>query len=102
MDAMNPSVAITPSDSSATPARNPGPSWGYRFLRACDRYLPEILFRPARALGTWVALAFMGRLDAPLGRGLLLGLEFKYTATVFGEAEVGIYGFSAFFKCILG
>ncbi|MEZ0215621.1 MAG: hypothetical protein ACAH89_00630 [Rariglobus sp.] len=58
---MNPSVAITPSDSSATPARNPGPSWGYRFLRACDRYLPEILFRPARALGTWVALAFMGQ-----------------------------------------
>jgi predicted LPLAT superfamily acyltransferase len=50
--------------SSAAPdaprtARNPGPSWGYRFLRLCDRVLPEFVFRPARALGTWVALAAM-------------------------------------------
>jgi predicted LPLAT superfamily acyltransferase len=40
-------------------ARNPGPSWGYRFLRACDRVVPEFVFRPLRAFGTWVALANM-------------------------------------------
>jgi predicted LPLAT superfamily acyltransferase len=45
--------------ASATPARNPGPSWGYRFLRLADRCVPECIFRPARALGTWVALANM-------------------------------------------
>ena len=39
--------------------RNPGPSWGYRFLHACDRLLPEAVFRPLRALGTWVAVAAM-------------------------------------------
>lgn len=57
---MNPSAAITRPDSSTPPARNPGPSWGYRFLSACDRHLPEVLFRPGRAIGTWVALVFMG------------------------------------------
>jgi predicted LPLAT superfamily acyltransferase len=60
MDAMTPSSVITRSDSSTPLARNPGPSWGYRFLRTCDHCLPEIIFRPARALGTWVALVFMG------------------------------------------
>ena len=39
--------------------RNPGPDWGYGFLLACDRVLPEGLFRPLRAAGTMVALAFM-------------------------------------------
>ncbi len=39
--------------------RNPGPEWGYGFLLACDRLLPEGLFRPLRAIGTMVALAFM-------------------------------------------
>lgn len=39
--------------------RNPGPSWGFRFLCACDRVLPEFVFRPLRWLGTWVALANM-------------------------------------------
>src|SRR5262245_12406663 len=42
-------------------SRNPGPSWGYRFLCACDAVLPEFLFRPMRQLGTWVALANMPR-----------------------------------------
>src|ERR1700677_1927872 len=48
---------------SATPRepRNPGPSWGYRFLRIADRVLPEPVFRPLRAAGTWVALAAMPR-----------------------------------------
>ena len=39
--------------------RNPGPSWGYRFLRGCDHLVPELLFKPARAVGTAVAMAFM-------------------------------------------
>ncbi|MEY2880623.1 MAG: hypothetical protein RLZZ15_3003, partial [Verrucomicrobiota bacterium] len=43
---------------SPTP-RNPGPSWGYRFLRTADRVLPEPLYRPLRAAGTAVALAGM-------------------------------------------
>lgn len=50
------------SETAATlrpPARNPGPSWGYRFLRLCDRVVPECVFRPARAAGTWIALANM-------------------------------------------
>jgi predicted LPLAT superfamily acyltransferase len=38
---------------------NPGPRWGYRFLCACDRVLPEGIFRPVRALGTWIAAAAM-------------------------------------------
>jgi predicted LPLAT superfamily acyltransferase len=40
-------------------ARNPGPSWGYRFLCAADRVLPEFIFRPMRQVGTWIALANM-------------------------------------------
>jgi predicted LPLAT superfamily acyltransferase len=39
--------------------RNPGPSWGFRFLRLCDRVLPEALFRPLRSAGTWVAVLAM-------------------------------------------
>jgi predicted LPLAT superfamily acyltransferase len=41
--------------------RNPGPSWGYQFLRGCDAVLPEFIFRPLRQLGTWVALCGMPR-----------------------------------------
>jgi predicted LPLAT superfamily acyltransferase len=44
---------------SIPPPRNPGPSWGYAFLCACDAILPELLFRPLRWIGTWVALANM-------------------------------------------
>ena len=50
---------IASAPASPRTARNPGPSWGYRFLRLCDRVVPECLFRPARALGTWIALANM-------------------------------------------
>ncbi|HEY1847899.1 MAG TPA: hypothetical protein VGG37_01775 [Opitutaceae bacterium] len=39
--------------------KNPGPSWGFRFLRLCDRALPEVLFRPLRSAGTWCAVAAM-------------------------------------------
>lgn len=52
-------MSATASPATARPARNPGPSWGYRFLRLADRCVPERLFRPARAFGTWVALANM-------------------------------------------
>ena len=40
-------------------ARNPGPSWGYRFLVACDRVIPEPLFRPLRMIGTACAMLGM-------------------------------------------
>lgn len=48
----------TAAPAPAAP-RNPGPSWGYQFLRLLDRVVPEGIYRPLRALGTWVALAFM-------------------------------------------
>lgn len=42
-----------------TRRRNPGPSWGYRFLRAADRIAPECLYKPVRGIGTLIAMAFM-------------------------------------------
>lgn len=62
---------------AAETARNPGPSWGYQVLRGVDRILPEPVFRPLRAAGTWVAVALMPRqrrhsrayLEVVLGRG---------------------------------
>jgi predicted LPLAT superfamily acyltransferase len=45
--------------ATTPPARNPGPSWGYRFLCGCDAVLPEWIFRPLRRLGTAIALAHM-------------------------------------------
>lgn len=39
--------------------RNPGPSWGYRFLNALDTILPEWIFRPMRKMGTWASLPLM-------------------------------------------
>ena len=39
--------------------RNPGPSWGYGFLRNAARVIPEAVFRPMRAAGTWVAVGVM-------------------------------------------
>jgi predicted LPLAT superfamily acyltransferase len=50
-------MALKPGRGDAP--RNPGPSWGYRFLGAADRVLPEALFRPLRAAGTWVAVLAM-------------------------------------------
>jgi predicted LPLAT superfamily acyltransferase len=44
---------------SAVLRRNPGPSWGYGFLRAADFVLPECIFRPLRGLGTLIAAAAM-------------------------------------------
>lgn len=45
--------------ATSTQPRNPGPGWGWRFLRGCDAVLPEFVFRLLRWLGTWVALAAM-------------------------------------------
>lgn len=47
--------------TTAPAVRNPGPSWGYRFLCACDATLPEFVFRPLRWMGTWVAMLNMPR-----------------------------------------
>jgi predicted LPLAT superfamily acyltransferase len=40
-------------------ARNPGPGWGYQFLRITDKIVPEVIFRPLRAIGTAIAVAGM-------------------------------------------
>lgn len=52
-------MALKPASDG--PPRNPGPSWGYQFLRLADRVLPEPLFRGLRAAGTWVAVCAMPR-----------------------------------------
>ena len=46
-------------NSPAHAPRNPGPSWGYQFLRIADRVLPEFLFRPLRGVGTAIAMVGM-------------------------------------------
>lgn len=46
--------------SSPPPAlRNPGPDWGYDFLRAADRVLPAFILNPLLALGAAVAVLAM-------------------------------------------
>jgi predicted LPLAT superfamily acyltransferase len=52
-------TAPATNDRTAGALRNPGPSWGFQFLRVSDRVLPEVLYRPLRALGTAVAMAGM-------------------------------------------
>ena len=39
--------------------RNPGPTWGYRFLLWAERWWPGWFFRPVLMAGTWVGLATM-------------------------------------------
>lgn len=51
--------APNPASAPGRTARNPGPSWGYQFLRWCDWVLPEAIFRPLRGLGTAIAMAGM-------------------------------------------
>jgi predicted LPLAT superfamily acyltransferase len=46
---------------AADAPRNPGPSWGFRFIRTLDRFLPEALFRPVRSAGTWIAVLALPR-----------------------------------------
>lgn len=52
-------AAVIASPAPADAPRNPGPSWGYRFLRLVDRLLPEAIYRPLRAAGTAIALVAM-------------------------------------------
>jgi len=55
-------MVVTPPSTNAhaaAPLRNPGPSWGFQFLRISDRVLPEVVYRPIRALGTAIAMAGM-------------------------------------------
>jgi len=52
-------TATVTAENQARPARNPGPSWGYGFLRIADRIVPESIYRPARAFGTWIAMLGM-------------------------------------------
>ena len=67
-------------------ARNPGPFWGYRFLRGCNRWVPEFIFKPLRALGTAVAVVFMPAqrrhsreyLSALTGRPVSLAQVFRH------------------------
>lgn len=50
------STTAPATSASGTPARNPGPGWGMKFLRLADRVLPEAVYRPLRYLGTGVAV----------------------------------------------
>ncbi len=54
-----PVLTASASPSSARPPRNPGPSWGFTFLRFADRVLPESVYRPLRAAGSGVAMGLM-------------------------------------------
>ena len=54
-----PAAANAAATDHAPRTRNPGPSWGYGFLRLADRIVPEFLYRPARAFGTWIAFLNM-------------------------------------------
>lgn len=53
----NPAEPVSPA--AKPEARNPGPSWGYRFISALDTLLPEWIFQPMRRMGTWAALPVM-------------------------------------------
>lgn len=48
---------VTPPIVMERRRRNAGPSWGCRFLKSADHVIPELVYRPLRALGTWVAVA---------------------------------------------
>jgi predicted LPLAT superfamily acyltransferase len=39
--------------------RNPGPDWGYAFLRRADRWLPSIIFEPGLRVGAGIAAVVM-------------------------------------------
>ena len=74
-------------------ARNPGPSWGYRFLRVADKVAPEWLYKPLRGIGTAIAMAGMpaqrahsrAYLEIVLGRRVKLWEVFRHFFT-FEEA----------------
>jgi len=49
---------LTP-DRPAAPPRNPGPSWGFTFLRRADAILPRPIFDLLLGAGVWIAVAAM-------------------------------------------
>jgi predicted LPLAT superfamily acyltransferase len=53
-------MALNPAPPAAPP-RNPGPSWGFAFLRRADALLPRPVFDLLLGAGTWVAVAVMPR-----------------------------------------
>lgn len=61
--------------------RNPGPSWGYQFLRIADKITPEFIYRPMRAFGTLVAMTGMPeqRRHSRDYLRLILGREPRFT-----------------------
>jgi predicted LPLAT superfamily acyltransferase len=71
-----------------TTPRNPGPSWGYHFIRACDMVLPEFLFFPLRQFGTWIAL---------LGMPAQRACSREYLAALTGRPPMGREVFRHFF-----
>jgi predicted LPLAT superfamily acyltransferase len=81
-----PATSAPVRPSAPKPPRNPGPSWGYRFISLCDAALPEFVFFPLRWLGTWVSLAFMpaqrahsrAYLQAITGRPVPLASVFRH------------------------
>ncbi len=54
-----PAASVNAPPSPARRPRNPGPSWGFGFLQFLDRVLPECIYRPLRAAGTFVAMLGM-------------------------------------------
>lgn len=54
-------VVLMSTTAEEDAQRNPGPDWGYGFLRLTDKIVPECIFRPVRALGTAIAMAGMPR-----------------------------------------
>ena len=51
-------MALKP-DQPPAPPRNPGPRWGFAFLRRTDALLPRPVFDFRLGAGTWIAVALM-------------------------------------------
>lgn len=69
-------------------SRNPGPNCGARVMIACDRWLPEWVFFPARWLGTWASVALMPKQRRS---------SREYLQTILGRPPSGYEVFRHFF-----
>lgn len=54
-------MAVAMAMRRETVSRNPGPAWGFAFLRAADRLMPRPIFHAGLAAGTWIAFFCMTR-----------------------------------------
>ena len=79
---------IEPRTTTGVLPKNPGPSWGYGFLRVGDRLIPEFAFRPLRAIGTAIAFAAM-----PMQRRY----SREYLSAVLRRPPTALDGFRHFF-----